>query len=65
MILHGLSRQQIYDLAKKKLGKGVDMWLVTPHPDFEGIHDGTPHGLLESGCPSCVNDVLQMVEAMP
>lgn len=56
--------QFVYDLAKTKMGAAVDMWLVTPLPELDGIHDGTPHGLLESRCPACVNTVLEMVEAM-
>lgn len=64
MKLVGPGKQQIYDLAKAKLGEAVNMLLVTPHPDFEGMHDGTPHGLMESGCPTCLNAVLEQVESM-
>lgn len=61
----GPGKQEIYDLAKKKLGKEVDMWLVTPRPEWEHLHDGTPHGLLDSGCPTCMNEVLEAVKGMP
>lgn len=61
----GLGKQEILDLAKEKLGDRMNLWLVTPRPEWHGIHDATPHGLLESGCPSCMNEVLELIEAMP
>ena len=65
MKLIGPGKQQIYDLAKAKMGAAVDEWLVTPREEWRHLHDGTPHGLLDSGCPTCMNEVLQAVEAMP
>lgn len=58
--------QYVYDLAKQKMGADVDTWLVTPRPEWAERHgDGTPHALLYSRCPACVNDVLEVVEALP
>lgn len=65
MKLVGPGKQQIYDLAKAKLGEAVNMWLVTPREEWRHLHDGTPHGLLESGCPTFLNAVLELVEGMP
>lgn len=65
MNLLGPGKQQIFDLAKQKMGDQVYQWLVTPQPQWEGMHDATPHGLLESGCPACLNAVLEQVEGMP
>lgn len=62
--MSGVGKQFVYDLAVKKLGAEVDQWLVTQHPAlFE--HDRTPHGLIESGCPACLNQVTRLLEAMP
>ncbi|ORB93985.1 hypothetical protein LAUMK4_05874 [Mycobacterium persicum] len=65
MKLVGPGKQHIFDLAKQKMGDRVYQWLVTPQTQWEGTHDATPHGLLESGCPACLNAVLEAVEAMP
>lgn len=62
----GLGKQEILDLARKKMTlRELNLWLVTPRPEWHGLHDATPHGLLESGCPSCLNEVLELIEAMP
>lgn len=65
MKLVGPDKDQVFDLAKAKLGDRFNVWLVTPRPEWHGLHDGTPRGLLESQCPTCVDEVLRAVEGMP
>ncbi|MFV8317168.1 hypothetical protein [Mycobacterium sp. 23] len=65
MKLVGPGKEQVFDLAKEKLGDRFNAWLVTPRPEWHGLHDGTPRGLLESQCPTCVDEVLRAVEGMP
>ncbi|MGV7669112.1 hypothetical protein PJN91_17215 [Mycobacterium kansasii] len=61
--MSGVGKQFVYDLACEKLGADTDEWLVTPHPSL-AEHDRTPHGLIESGCPACLDQVTRLLEAM-
>ena len=55
--------EHVRRLAKDKLGKEkAQEWLWTPNPALED--NSTPEGLLQSGCPSCINTVLELVEGM-
>lgn len=51
-------------LAEKKLGKKpAEEWLWKPNPSLD--HSVTPVSLLETGCPACIHQVYQLLEAMP
>lgn len=53
----------VYEQARLKLGRVKSQeWLYTPNPELE---DGiAPAGLLESGCPTCINKVWELLEEM-
>ena len=53
----------VREVAADKLGKAAAVeWERTPNPALE---DGVaPVALLDSGCPSCINMVYELVVAM-
>lgn len=53
----------VTQIAEDKLGKTeAHEWLWTPNPALDrGV---TPVSLLDSGCPTCIDQVLELLEAM-
>lgn len=57
-----IGKEYAYRLAETKLGDDANRWLRERNDDLE---DGVaPVGLLESGCPACINQVAMLLEAM-
>lgn len=56
----------IYNMVDSVFGRDAETWLDTPQTGLSDTPEleVTPRSLIESGCPACINSVVDALEAV-